>query len=68
MSGKIATNGEELAALKALGERNYFEFNVEKDKLLHKVGDVRIRLKKTDPKHNLHSRGAGRRPAVTDYQ
>ncbi len=55
MSGKIATNAEELNALKALGRRNYFEFNVEKDKLLHKVGEVRIRLKKTDPKHNQYT-------------
>ena len=55
MSGKIATNAEELTALKALGGRNYFEFNVERDKLLHKVGDVRIRLKKADPKRNKYT-------------
>jgi len=49
-SGLIATNGKELAALKALGERNYFEFNLGKSKQAQKVGDVFIQLKKADQK------------------
>ncbi len=51
-SGLIATNGKELAALKALGERNYFEFHIQKQKAPTKVGDVLVQLKKADPKHN----------------
>lgn len=52
LSGLIATNGQELAALKQLGERNYFEFDLKKTKQPQKVGDVMIALKKTDPKRN----------------
>lgn len=52
MSGDIATNSKELTALKELGERNYFEFDLTKDKDGQKVGDIRISLKKSDPKHN----------------
>ncbi|MGH7247958.1 MAG: hypothetical protein ACREH9_07625, partial [Pseudomonadota bacterium] len=48
----IATNGTELAALKALGERNYVEFKLAKSKHPEKVGDISIELKKTDPKKN----------------
>jgi F0F1-type ATP synthase membrane subunit b/b' len=51
-SGLIATNGNELAALKRLGERNYFEFKIAKSKERQRVGDIMIQLKKTDPKHN----------------
>lgn len=54
-SGLIATNGKELAALKALGERNYFEFNLMKTKEPRKVGDVTVLLKKTDPKKNKYT-------------
>ncbi len=54
-SGLIATNGKELAALKALGERNYFEFNLGKTKQPQKVGDVFVMLKKTDPKKYKYS-------------
>jgi DNA repair exonuclease SbcCD ATPase subunit len=52
MSGSIATNGKELAALKELGSRDYFEFDLSKTKEPQKVGDIRMMLKKTDPKHN----------------
>jgi chromosome segregation ATPase len=51
----IATNGKELAALRALGERNYVEFTVHKAKQPQKVGDVMVLLKKTDPKHNRYT-------------
>lgn len=49
-SGLIATNGKELAALKALGERNYFEFNLAKTKQPQRVGDIMLQLKKADTK------------------
>jgi hypothetical protein len=48
----IATNGKELAALQALGERNYVQFTIAKAKQPQKVGDVSIRLEKADPKKN----------------
>jgi hypothetical protein len=51
----IATNGKELAALRALGERNYVEFNIRKTKDPQKVGDVMIQLKKADPKKNRYT-------------
>ncbi|MGH9559174.1 MAG: hypothetical protein ACRD30_08025 [Bryobacteraceae bacterium] len=54
-SGLIATNGKELDALKALGQRNYFEFTIAKSKNPQKVGDLMVRLEKADPKHNRYT-------------
>lgn len=54
-SGLIATNGTELAALKRLGERNYFEFKLGKTKQRQRVGDITLLLKKTDPKRNKYT-------------
>jgi F0F1-type ATP synthase membrane subunit b/b' len=51
-SSLVATNGKELSALKALGERNYYEFNIGKSKEPKRVGDVAVLLKKADPKRN----------------
>jgi len=51
-SGLVATNGKELQALKALGERNYFEFRLPKAKAPQRVGDVMLTLKKSDIKKN----------------
>jgi len=54
-SGYIATNGQEIAALKRLGERNIFEFNLGRSKAPQRVGDISITLKKTDPKRNKYT-------------
>ena len=54
-SGLIATNGKELAALKALNDRNYFEFNIGKTKAPQRVGDILVLLKKADPKKNRYT-------------
>ena len=51
-SGLIATNGKELAALKALNDRNYFEFSLGKTKTPQRVGDIFLSLKKADAKRN----------------
>ena len=51
-SGLIATNGSELAALRELGERNYFEFDIRKAKQASRVGPITIRLRKADQKRN----------------
>lgn len=54
-SGLIATNAKELAALKSLGDRNYYEFNILKSKQHHKVGDITVRLKGTNVKRNRYT-------------
>lgn len=56
MSGLIATNAQELSALRELGERNYFEFQVAKStKQPQKVGDIQLKLKKVDPSRNKYT-------------
>ena len=49
-SGLIATNATELAALKELGERNYYEFDIRKSKRPIRVGDISLKLKSTNQK------------------
>jgi chromosome segregation ATPase len=49
-SGLIARNHDELLELKRRGERNYFEFNLTKEKQPRRIGDISIRLAKTDQK------------------
>jgi hypothetical protein len=51
-SGLIATNYKEFLALKALGDRNYFEFTLPKEKTARRVGDIMLQLKKADVKKN----------------
>ena len=55
MSGLIATNSKDLTALRQLGERNYFEFDLKKSAPTQKVGDVTIALRKSDPKRNRYT-------------
>jgi hypothetical protein len=55
VSGQVATNAKELAALRELGERNYFEFDLSKSNQPQKVGDIRLVLKNSDPKHNRYT-------------
>jgi predicted nucleic acid-binding Zn-ribbon protein len=54
-SGLIATNGKELGALKALGDRNYYEFKLAKNKKMEKVGSVSMRLTNADTKKNKYT-------------
>lgn len=54
-SQKIATNDKEIAALRALGERNIVQFKLAKDKKASKVGDVQVRLTSADPKKNKYT-------------
>ncbi|MCW5976885.1 MAG: hypothetical protein KIT09_02350 [Bryobacteraceae bacterium] len=49
-SGLIATNAKELAALRELGERHYFEFDISKKGDPQRVGNVSLVLRKTFPK------------------
>jgi septal ring factor EnvC (AmiA/AmiB activator) len=55
MSGLIATNSKDLAALRELGERNYFEFDITKAQSQKKVGSLTLALKKSDPKRNRYT-------------
>jgi chromosome segregation ATPase len=55
MSDRIATNGKDLDTLRALGERNYYEFKLAKVDKTKKVGDVILSFKKADPKRNRYS-------------
>lgn len=54
-SGLVATNSSELAKLKALNDRNYFEFNLGKTKAPQRVGDITILLKRADAKKNRYT-------------
>lgn len=49
-SGLIATSSKELQALRELGQRNYYDFTLTKTEQPQQIGDVRIKLKKTDVK------------------
>ncbi|MCU1334752.1 MAG: hypothetical protein JWO19_333 [Bryobacterales bacterium] len=55
MSGLIATNGKDLAALRELGERNYFEFDLTKKQADKRIGNVTLRLKNADTKRNRYT-------------
>jgi len=52
MGGLVATNSKDLETLRALGERNYFEFDLSKQQGNKRVGDIMLTLKKADTKHN----------------
>jgi hypothetical protein len=54
-SGLIATNGNELAALKMRGERNYVDIKLGKTKQPQRFGDVMVLLKNADAKKNKYS-------------
>jgi hypothetical protein len=51
LSGSIAKTHEELVALQKRGERNYYEFELNKSKEFQRVGPLRLALRKADTKH-----------------
>ena len=55
MSGLIARNHDDLEELKRKGDRNYFEFTIQKSKAAQHVGPVAVSLGKTDPKHSKYT-------------
>jgi cell division protein FtsB len=50
MSGLIAHNRDDLEELRRRGDRNYYEFTLQKSKNAQRVGPVQMSLSKTDPK------------------
>ena len=50
MSGLIARNRDDLEELRRRGDRNYYEFTIQKSKNAQRVGPVQVALNKTDPK------------------
>lgn len=53
-SGLIATNGKELEILKHKGDRNYYEFTLQKGQK-RPISTVTLELKKADPKHSRYT-------------
>ncbi len=55
MSGLIARNRDDLEELKRRGDRNYYEFTIQKSKAPQRVGPVQVTLNKTDPKKSKYT-------------
>lgn len=55
MSGLIARNHDDLEELKRRGDRNYYEFTIQKSKTPQRVGPVQIALNKTDQKKSKYT-------------
>jgi chromosome segregation ATPase len=55
MSGLVATNSREIAALRALGERDYYEFSLSKTQARRLLAGVNLVYKKADPKRNRYT-------------
>ena len=51
LGADIARNHTELVALEKKGERNYYEFSLEKSPAFHPTGPISIALRKADAKH-----------------
>jgi hypothetical protein len=49
-SGLIARNHDEVEELKRMGERNIFEFKLDKSKQMQRIGPVQVSLEKVDVK------------------
>ena len=52
-SGSIARTHEELVALAKKGERNYYEFDLNKSKQFTHTGPISVSLRKANTKHNF---------------
>lgn len=55
MSGLIAHNKDDLDELRRRGDRNYYEFTVQKSKTPQRIGPVQMSLKKTDQKKERYT-------------
>ncbi len=55
MSGLVATNSTEIETLRKLGDRNIYEFKIAKTDGLARVGDISLRLTKTNTTRNRYT-------------
>jgi hypothetical protein len=55
MSGLIATNAKEVQQLREMGDRNIYEFALNKRNATQRVGDIQLSLKKVDAKRNRYT-------------
>jgi hypothetical protein len=55
MSGLIARNHDDVEELKRRGDRNYFEFTIQKSKTPQHVGPVQMSLNKSDLKRSRYT-------------
>ena len=55
MSGLIAHNHDDLDELRRRGDRNYYEFTLERSKSPQRVGPVQLNLSRTDPKKSRYT-------------
>jgi chromosome segregation ATPase len=55
MSGLIARNHDDVEELKRKGDRNYYEFTIQKSKTPQRVGPVQVSLNKTDQKKSRYT-------------
>lgn len=55
MSGLIARNHDDLEELKRRGDRNYYEFTLQKSKTAQRVGPVQMTLNKADAKRSKYT-------------
>jgi len=55
MSGLIARNHDDLEELRRKGDRNYYEFTLQKSKTPQRVGPVQISLNKADQKKSRYT-------------
>ncbi len=51
----IAKNHDEIEELRRLGERDYYEFTIDKKNQREKVGDLMVELKNVNQKKNLYT-------------
>jgi hypothetical protein len=51
----IAKNHDEVEELRRLGERDYYEFTINKKHQREKVGDLMVELRSANPKKNLYT-------------
>jgi chromosome segregation ATPase len=55
MSGLIATNHDQLEELKHKGDRNYYEFTLQKGAAAQNVGTIKLQLKNVDQKKSKYT-------------
>jgi outer membrane murein-binding lipoprotein Lpp len=55
MSGLIARNHDDLEDLKRRGDRNYYEFTLQRTKSPQRVGPIQVTLSKVDPKKSKYT-------------